>query len=314
LSLTPESSRLTVYGAIAGNLAIAVSKFVAAAFTGSSAMISEAIHSTVDTGNGLFLLIGAHRSKKPPDQTHPFGHGKELYFWSLLVAVLIFGVGGGMSIYEGILHLIQHQPLVDPRWNYWVLGIAAVFETSSFLIALREFLRQKKSGEGFVEAARKSKDPTVFTILFEDTAALVGLALAALGIFLAQTFRNSALDAIASILIGMLLALVAVFLAYESKDLLLGESADLEKVESIKALAQADTAVERVNQTLTMHLGPNQVLLNLGLKFRRGLSVGELEQAVARLEKRIRQAHPEVRSIFIEAESLLTAGAEPAGE
>jgi cation diffusion facilitator family transporter len=271
-------------------------------------MISEAIHSLVDTGNGLLLLLGIRRSQKPPDQAHPFGHGKELYFWSFLVAILIFGVGGGMSVYEGIVHLQAPHVIEDPTWNYWVLGVALVFETGSIVIALREFLRMKKPGVGLWRAIRTSKDSTIFTVLFEDAAAMAGLVTAFLGVFLGHRLENPYFDGAASIVIGVILALVAVFLAYESKGLLLGESADPAEVESIRRLAEADPAVEKVNDPLTMHLAPNQVLLNLGIKFRDGISGAELEEAVLRLERKIRERHPDVQRIFIEAESLIGVG------
>ncbi len=188
-------SRLAVYGAIAGNSAIAVMKFAGAAVTGSSAMLSEAIHSTVDTGNGLLLLLGLRLSRRPPDERHPFGHGKELYFWSLIVAMLVFGVGGGVSAYEGILHVRNPPSLQDPFWAYVVLGAAAVFEGSSLAVALRQFYAQK-GDTPFWKALRTSKDPAVYTVMAEDSAALAGLAAAALGIFGSHQLNMPTLDGI----------------------------------------------------------------------------------------------------------------------
>ena len=217
-------SRTAIFAAIAGNLAIAATKLIAAFFTGSSAMLSEGIHSLVDTGNGGLLLLGLRKSQKPADANHPFGHGKELYFWSLVVAILIFALGGGMSVYEGVTHL-SHAQLHDPTWNYVVLGFAIVFESFSFYFAYKAF-RKEMSGQGVFKTIRASKDPTTFTVLFEDTAALLGLVVAFLGIFLGHQLNNPYLDGVASIVIGVILAVVAGFLAFESKGLLIGEGVD----------------------------------------------------------------------------------------
>ena len=214
-------SKVAIYGAIAANVAIAVTKFIVAGISGSSAMLSEGIHSAVDTFNGVLLLIGLRLSQRPATPEHPFGHGKELYFWSLIVAVLIFGLGGGISFYEGVQHLREPQPLKDPTWNYVVLGAAAVFEGSSFVIALRQFLRQAGDAP-FWQALHRSKDPTTYTVLAEDAAALVGLAVAALGIALARHLDRPAFDGGASMVIGLLLAGVAVLLIRESRGLLIG--------------------------------------------------------------------------------------------
>lgn len=300
-------SKTAVYAAVVGNLAIAVMKFAAAALTGSSAMLSEGIHSLVDTGNGGLLLLGIRLSKKPPDAAHPFGYGKELYFWSLIVAVTIFGVGGGISIYEGILHLIHPQPLEDPTWSYVVLALAFVFEGIVLAIALRQFLALKGQ-RGVWQSIRASKDPTTFVVVFEDAAALLGLMVAFLGIYLAHRLGNPYLDGTASIVIGSLLSSVAVFLAYESKSLLVGEGADPRTLESVRALAAADPAVESIARVLTMHFGPNTVLLTLDVQFDGRASASEAEAAVLRLEKVIQREHPEIKHIFIEARSLGTRG------
>jgi cation diffusion facilitator family transporter len=294
------SSKITVYAAIAGNLAIAVSKFVAAFFTGSSAMLSEGIHSLVDTGNGGLLLFGIRQSKKPPDETHPFGHGKELYFWTLIVAIVIFAGGGGMSIYEGITHLVHPSPIESPFWNYTVLGLATLFEGISWTVAYKEF-RTTQGRRGLWEAIHVSKDPTVFTVLFEDSAALLGLLVAFLGVFLGHQFDNPYFDGSASILIGFILATVAILLAYESKGLLIGEGVQPRMLEDICTLVREDAAVERVMRPLTMHFGPHEILLNLEVQFRCRLSAAELAGAVNRIEQRIRSRHPDITRIFIEA-------------
>lgn len=302
------SSKLAIYAAIAGNLAIAIMKFVAAAFTGSSAMLSEGIHSLVDTGNGGLLLLGIHRSQKPADAAHPFGHGKELYFWSLIVAVLIFGVGGGISAYEGIIHILHPAPLEDPTWSYVVLGLAALFEGIVFVIALREFQAQKPPEENIWQAIRSSKDPSTFTVLFEDAAALLGLLVATAGIFLAHHFQQPALDGAASVAIGVILASVAVLLVIESKGLLVGEGADPKTLADIRALAEAEPGVRRLQSPLTMHFGPHTILLTMDIEFDSKLSAHEVEMAVDRLEKGIRERHPNIQHIYIEVGAISSGG------
>jgi cation diffusion facilitator family transporter len=307
-----HGSRIAVYAAIAGNLTIAVSKFVAAWITGSSAMLSEGIHSLVDTGNGGLLLFGMQRAARPPDQNHPFGHGKELYFWSLIVAIMIFGLGGGMSIYEGIVHIRHPRPLENMAWNYGVLAVAILFESLSFTIAWREFRKAQPKGLTALQTVRRSKDPTLFTVVFEDSAALAGLCVALVGVTLGHLLDRPEFDGGASVVIGLILAGTALLLARESRGLLVGESADPALLQSITQLAQADPAVERVHRPMTMHVGPHNVLLNLGIQFRRDLPYSELEAAVDRLEKAIQQRHPEIQNIFIEADSLKTTSNETA--
>jgi cation diffusion facilitator family transporter len=292
-----------VYGAIACNLGIAATKFIAAYFTGSSAMVSEAIHSVVDTGNELLLLLGLHRSKRPPDDGHPFGYGMELYFWSLIVAVLLFGLGGGLSVYEGIFRLRNPRQLENPTWNYVVLGIAFVMEATSWFIAARSMRKRWGRDVNLLRAVRLSKDPSVFTVLAEDSAAIAGLIIAAAGVFLAHHVSH-VWDAIASIAIGVTLAGVAAFLTFECKGLLAGESANPQLVSRIRDLASADPAVTKVQRPLTMHLGPNQILLAMGVQFKSDLSGAEIISAVDRLETRIRQADSRIRQIFIEANSF----------
>lgn len=296
-------SKKAIFAAIAGNFAIAVTKFTAAAFTGSSAMISEGIHSLVDTGNGGLLLLGIRMSKKPADTTHPFGYGKELYFWTLIVATLIFGVGGGVSIYEGILHLFHPSPLQDPTWNYVVLGLAMIFEAIVFVIAFREF-QASKGRQSIWQAVRTSKDPTTFTVLFEDSAAMLGLIAAVVGIFLGHYFENPYLDGAASIVIGLILTAVAFFIGYESKGLLIGEGADPAVLRSIKRLAESDPKITTVERPLTMYFGPHTVLLTMDVEFRDKLSGAERDAAVQRLEKAIHEKYHDINHIFIEAKSL----------
>lgn len=295
-------SKTAIFAAIAGNLAIAATKLIAAYFTGSSAMLSEGIHSIVDTGNGGLLLLGLRRAKKPADVNHPFGHGKELYFWSLVVAIMIFAVGGGMSVYEGVSHL-RHPHVSDPTWNYVVLGFAILFEAFSFYFAFKAF-RGEMRGQGILRTIKDSKDPTTFTVLFEDAAAMLGLLVAFAGIFLGHVLNNPYLDGAASILIGLILGIVAGFLAFESKGLLIGEGVSPEILTSIRSLAKNDEAVAEVKKALTMHFGPNEVLLALDVRFKRHLRTTQIAEAINRLERTIREKHPEIKHIFIEAKSL----------
>jgi len=298
-----SESRLAIFAAIAGNLAIAATKFTAAAFTGSSAMLSEGIHSLVDTGNGGLLLLGVHKSKKPSDAGHPFGHGKEIYFWSLIVAILVFALGGGMSAYEGIIHVAHPHRLENPKWNYAVLATAFIFEGVSAILAFRAF-RTEMTGEGGVfKTIRTSKDPTTFTVLFEDSAALLGLVVAFLGIFLGQRLNLPLLDGVASIAIGIILAIVAIFLAYESKGLLIGEGVDPATLADICEIVNAHDAVARVVNARSMHFGPQDVLLALDVNFKGELTSDQVAETIDKLEARIRERHPEITRIFIEAKS-----------
>lgn len=304
--MATDSSKKTIFAAMGSNLAIAITKFIAASITGSSAMISEGIHSVVDTGDQLLLLLGISRSQKPADDSHPFGYGQELYFWTFIVAILIFAIGGGMSIYEGIIHLINPSPLEDPMWNYIVLGMAILLEGFSWTVALKEFL-PTKGKQNFWQAIKSSKDPTVLTILFEDTAAILGLLVALIGIFLGHLFNNVYFDGIASIIIGIILAIVAVVLARESKGLLVGESADPQTIANIRSLSKTEPGVKEVIRVLTMQLAPKEVLLNLELQFSNNLTGEEIALTVESLEANIRQKHPEIKQIFIEAKSLTAA-------
>lgn len=294
---------VTIYAAIAANFLIAVAKFIAAAFTGSSAMLSEGIHSIADTGNHVLLLLGIRLSKRPANKDHPFGHGKELYFWSLIVAIVLFGVGGGISLYEGLIHL-QHPPeLRSPAWNYVVLGLGVILEGFALWVAFRALV--EAAGEGSIwQAVRESKDPTIFVVLFEDAAALAGLFVAFLGVFLSHQLQMPILDAVSSLVIAVILMSVAVYLAYESRKLLLGEAADPALVRSIETLVSQEDAIQDIRRPMTMHFGPREVLLNMDLEFRSGLTTGEINAAVVRLENRIQTRHPQVKRIFLEARAL----------
>jgi len=298
-------SNIAIYGAIAANVAIAVTKFVVAGSTGSSAMLSEGIHSAVDTFNGVLLLVGIKLSQRPATPEHPFGHGKELYFWSLIVAVLIFGLGGGLSFYEGVQHVRHPEPIREPLWNYVVLGIAGVFEGSSFVIALRQFLAQA-GDTPFWEALHRSKDPTTYTVLAEDSAALVGLLVAAVGISLSQCFDRPELDGAASLVIGLLLAGVAVALILESRGLLIGEGIRPETARAIRSIALAQPGVRDVGRVLSMYIGPDDVLVTMDLDFDEGTAAADAAAAIARVEQQVRQRYPMIKRLFIEV------GAAPA--
>ncbi len=301
--MSADGSRKVVLAALAGNGLIAITKFTAAIYTGSSAMLSEGIHSLVDTGNQGLILYGMARAKKPADESHPFGYGMELYFWSFVVAILIFAVGAGVSIYEGIKAVQHPQPIKDAFINYIVLGAAFIFEGAAWWIALKEFSRSK-GDMSYFEAVRQSKDAAVFTVLFEDTAATLGLIVAFVGIALGQAFELPILDGIASIIIGVILGGVAAFLAYECKSLLVGEAASGPVVKGIQTIAERDDGVHGVNELRTMHLGPKDVLVNISLDFGENLSADDIEKLISKMECEIKSAYPEVTRLFVEAQSL----------
>jgi len=294
-------SKTVIYAALAGNTLIALTKFAAAAFTGSSAMLSEGIHSLVDTGNQALLLHGLKQAGKPADAEFPFGHGKEVYFWSFVVAMLIFALGGGVSIYEGILHLRDPRPISSPLVNYVVLALAMAFEGAAWYLALREFGRSKGK-HGYIESIHRAKDPSVLVVLFEDSAAMLGLVVAFAGILLSQLTGMLYFDAAASMLIGLILIATAAWLAYETKGLLIGESANRPVVDGIRVILQGEPIVEHVNEVLTMHMGPDYILANVSLDFSNSASADAVEDAIARMTAVIRQHYPQVKRIFIEAE------------
>ena len=292
-----NSSATVVYAALAGNLAIAVTKFVAFALTGSSAMLTEAIHSAVDTGNQGLLLLGLKRSARPPSQTHPFGYGMELYFWAFVVALLIFALGGAFSLYEGWLKIRKPEP-IDHAWiNFVVIGLAVLFEGGSFLVAWKEF-KVSRGDTPFLTALRRSKDPSVFAVLLEDGAALIGLALAGFGVT-GSVLGLAWADGAASMAIGALLVLVAMFLANETRSLLTGEAASPRIVAAVNAVLSADPRVEAVIEVLSMHLGPQEILLGVTLDFQDALTAGELEAAADDFADAIRSVDARITRVFI---------------
>lgn len=296
-----SSSKPVIYAALGGNLLIALTKFGAAFWSGSAAMLSEAIHSLVDCGNQLLLLLGLRQAARPADRQHPFGYGLVLYFWTFVVAVLIFGVGAGVSIVEGI-DKVRHPAEVSDLWVvYLVLGASILFEGASWLFALREFSAQNR-GRNWLRAIRRSKDPTTFTVLFEDTAALLGLFAALLCIWLSQVLSMPVLDGVGSLVVGAILTVTAAFLAWESKSLLTGEGASAEVQQGIAAIVAGEALVVRTNEMLTMHFGPRDVLVALSLDFTDQCDASDVEDAVSRIERHIRRQFPEVSRVFVEAQ------------
>ena len=265
-------------------------------------MLSEGIHSLVDTGNQGLLLHGMKRAARPADKHFPFGHGKEIYFWSFVVAILIFAVGAGVSIYEGIRHMAHPEPIQNPMVNYVVLGLAMLFEGAAWYFALTEFTRAKGKW-GYLEAVHRGKDPTLFVVLFEDSAAMLGLLVAFFGVLLSQLTGILYFDGIASVIIGLILGGTAIWLAYETKGLLIGEAADEKIIDAIRALLQETDGVDQVNEVLTMHMGPDFILVNLSIDFRDDIPAGDLEALIACLDTAIKNAHPAVKRVFIEAET-----------
>lgn len=300
-----HGSRKVVLAALCGNLAIAITKFIAAAITGSSAMISEGVHSTVDTTNQVLLLYGMKRAGRPASASHPFGHGRELYFWAFIVALLVFALGAGISIYEGIAHVRHPEPMSNPLVNYIVLGISLLFEGGTWWVALREF-RRHKGDLGYFEAFRRSKDPTTFTVLFEDTAAMLGLLIALAGIGAAHALQMPVLDGVASIAIGVVLAISSLLLARETKGLLLGEAAHPHVRDAILEIAGRDPAVRCANGVFTVQMGPSQVVAALSAEFEDALNTPEIEACIGRIEAAVERAHPAVTVLFVKPQTNAT--------
>ncbi|MFC5547510.1 cation diffusion facilitator family transporter [Massilia aerilata] len=302
-----SGSLKVIYAAIVANLGIAVSKFIVAAITGSAAMMAEGIHSAVDTGNELLLLVGERNSAKPADAKHPFGYGKELYFWALIVALSIFSLGGGLSIYHGIDALRHPEPLQDPTWNYVVLGVSALFEGYSWNVSRKALNKLRKPGASLWQAVHASKDATVFTVFIEDSAALIGLAIAALGIVLGHFFDNPYFDPAASVLIGLLLVGAAFTLARETGGLLVGESIGVEATRKVRDLFEKDPAIDSIASLQSMQLGPDEALLTAAVQFRRGMRIDEVEDAIERLEKAVMALYPSIKHIYFESGALRSA-------
>jgi cation diffusion facilitator family transporter len=299
-------ANIVLYAALAANVGIAVAKFIAAAITGSSSMLTEGVHSLVDSGNQLLLLYGQHRAKRRPDHEHPFGYGRELYFWAFVVAILIFGLGAGVSVYEGWKHIVAPAPLDDPWIAYLVLAIAFGMEGTSWWIALREF-GQAKGDTPWWQAIRESKDPAGFIVLFEDSAALAGLIVAGIGIWLSHELADPRIDGIASIVIGLLLAAVATLLAREAKGLLIGERANEAVIACVRGILDREPAILKVNHVRTIHTAPDRVFVAVSADFEDSLTMGEGETLIERLEQELKQAMPQLSSIYIRPEKAENA-------
>ncbi|GAB2564930.1 cation diffusion facilitator family transporter [Spirosoma areae] len=297
------SSKIPLYTALAANLGIATTKFVAASITGSSAMLSEGIHSLVDTLNELLLLLGISRSQRPPDEKRPFGYGREQYFWSYVVALLIFAVGGGVSFYEGVTHIQHPEPIKDPFWNYIVLSIALALDGYSLMTAWRAFNAQR-GAQSLWAAIKDSKDAATFTVLFEDASDVLGLMIAFLGVFLGHALNNPYLDGMASIMIGLLLVSVAVVLARESKSLLMGEGVDPDTARQLVALTEADPAVLKAVQIATIYLGPEEITLVQSVAFQANLTTDVINKAIVRIHESIYEAFPAIKHAFMQPVAL----------
>ncbi|MET3710711.1 cation diffusion facilitator family transporter [Sphingomonas trueperi] len=294
-------ANLVLYAALGANIGIAVAKFVAAAITASSSMLTEGVHSLVDSLNQILLLYGQRRAKRPPDAEHPFGYGRELYFWAFVVAILIFGLGAGVSVYEGYLHILDPEPLRDPLVNYIVLGIATAMEGTSWVIAIREF-RASKGDCGWWKAIRESKDPAGFIVLFEDSAALAGLIVAAIGVWASHAWGDPRIDGAASIAIGLILAAVATLLAREAKGLLIGERANPDLIAQVRAMLEAEPRITAVNHVRTIHTAPDRVFVAISADFDDSLAMGEAETLIERIEAKLKAALPQLSSIYIRPE------------
>jgi len=295
-------ARTAVWAALAGNLLVAATKAGAAAFTGSSAMLSEAVHSAVDTGNEVLLLYGMRRARRAPDHDHPAGYGRELYFWSFVVALLVFALGASVSVVQGVQRVRHPEPIENPLVSEIVLAAAFVFEGWSWIVSVRQF-RQAKGELGWYAAFLASKDPPLFMVMFEDSAALAGIVIAAVGTLLAAHLDLPRADGVASILIGLVLAVTSTLLLRESKSLLIGERADGELVRSMLDIANAACGTSRANGVLTIHLAPDQVMAAMSFEFDDALTAPQIEQMVADIERRIQHAHPEVTSLFIKPQN-----------
>ncbi|WP_010216164.1 cation diffusion facilitator family transporter [Sphingomonas sp. PAMC 26621] len=303
-------SNLVIFAALAANLGIAVAKFVAAAITGSSSMLTEGFHSVVDSFNQVLLLYGQHRGKRPPDAAYPFGYGRELYFWSFVVAILIFGVGAGVSVYEGWVHLEEPEPLRDPLVNYIVLGVAFALEGTSWVLAMRGFAADNR-GRGWWQAVRRSKDPAGFIVLFEDSAALAGLIVAGVGVWLSHFLQDPRIDGIASIVIGGILGVVAALLAREAKGLLIGEGADPAIVARVRAIVDGRPEITCVNHVRTIHTAPQSIFVAISADFVDTLTMGEAETLIETIETDLKKAEPMLSSIYIRPEKRENAADLP---
>jgi cation diffusion facilitator family transporter len=297
------AAKKVIVAALAANLLIAATKLVAAMFTGSSAILSEGIHSLVDSGNQVLLIHGQRRAQLPADAEFPFGHGKEIYFWSFVVSILVFSVGAGLSLFEGITHIIHPTVMRNVQVSYLIIATSLLFEGISWIISIRAFGKEKAPRHSFLQAIRKGKDPTMFLVVLEDSAALVGLLAALAGVFLTSLTGNPFYDGAASVAIGLILGGTAILIAQETKGLLVGEAASREVVQTIREVVAKGEHVEHVNEILTLHMGPDFIVATISLDFVDEVPAGEIERTVPMLEAEIKRRLPEVKRVFIEAEA-----------
>jgi cation diffusion facilitator family transporter len=307
--MSAKGSKVSIYGAIIANIAIAISKFFAGAYTGSSAMISEGIHSVVDTSNGILLLYGIKRSERPADVSHPFGYGMEIYFWSFVVAILIFALGGGIAIYEGIHHIIQPSKVENVKVNYIVLILAILFEGTSLLVALREF-KKDNDKYGLIKSMRRSKDSSSFAVIIEDLGAIIGLVVALMGLVIGDIFDFAYADGIASVIIGVILTVMAFFLATETKALMIGESIDDESLQHVQNILKNQDSIDAYGIIRSVHFGPTGVMIGVDVDFGLQYSLNDIEREIVDIEQKIKEKLPFIEHVFIEVKESIKLGEE----
>lgn len=295
------SSNKSIYSALAANLLIALTKFIAGFFSNSAAMIAEGVHSVVDTANQVLLLFGLRQSRKKPDATHPFGYGKELYFYSFIVSILIFGLGGGVSMFQGIYHIIHPDVLGIPKWNYIVLGISVIFEGSSLVIAAKEF-NKLRGDNTWWQAITKSKDPSTFLVLFEDSAAVIGLFIVAICMYLGHTYHINYMDGLASLLVGILLICVSLILARESRSLLMGEGIGSTTKKRITEIVEQDQDVLKLMHILSTYQSPSEIVLMLIIAFKKNLDTAGINEAISRVRNIVKDEYNLVHFVIIQPE------------
>jgi cation diffusion facilitator family transporter len=292
-------SSKSIYAALFANLLIAVTKFIAGAIGNSASMIAEGIHSVVDTINQLLLLLGLKLSKKKADKYHPLGYGKELYFWSFVVSILIFGLGGGVSVYQGITHIIHPEELGDPTWSYVVLTASVIFEGSSLIIAAKEF-NKLREGQTWWNAIIKSKDPSTFLVLFEDSAAVAGLFIVAICLWLSHHLHQPFIDGIASLLVGLILIFVSLILARESRSLLMGEGIKTNTKKRIRQITEGDKAVLKLMHLMSTYQSPEEILVMMIIAFKPDLNTGEINDAIDRIREQIKSEFKRIQFVIIQ--------------
>jgi cation diffusion facilitator family transporter len=299
-------SRKAIYASLAANVAIAITKFIVGSIAHSSAMLAEGVHSLVNCFDGGLLLLGQRRSRRPPDEAHPFGYGREVYFWSLIVAILFFALGSGVTIYEGVQHVVRPGPLGDPTWSYVVLAASALFDGGSFVVGMRQFRRHMRA-PGYWRAVRRSKDPALFSVVLEDVADLLGLAIAFVGVFLSHHLQMPILDGVASIAIGIVLGAIATILLIETHGLLVGEAASPELIEAIHRTVLEEDGVVAASRPASLHVGPQDIVVALHVEFAHGLTAEQVAESTVGLDERLRRRYPAIQRVFVQPTPHITA-------